>query len=334
MASNITVAGLGHSIGSSVSDNQEVSKSLGLPDDWMVERTGIVERRVAGENENVLTLATDAVTKACTDAELALDDIGTETVLFHIQMGQTHFAPPAPIVLAAHLGLNKVRTLGIDGVCAEPIAVMEMAMLMLRAGRCERAIVSTSVDFFEVINKADPQTAGLFGSGAGAVVLSANGNPGNGFQGIVHGLQWETHVKHWRLGVVDVRNTVQHDTGVTIETSYYEMQGERLATVALGLLPGLLNRVMAEAGWQPEDVDLFLAHQANAKLLELSAQRFGWDVASVPLPVVHYGNMGPSSLLINLSLARDEGKIKPGTRLILLAFGLGFSFGAMAVEVI
>ena len=131
---SLAVAGIGHAVGSELVSNADLATSLGLEPDWSWDRTGIRERRVCAADEDVLTLARDAVTRACRDADLRLSDLGAETLLLHIQNALTALTPPAATVLARELGFGTGRALSIDGVCAEPIVALEFAALDV-AGR-------------------------------------------------------------------------------------------------------------------------------------------------------------------------------------------------------
>jgi 3-oxoacyl-[acyl-carrier-protein] synthase-3 len=249
----------------------------------------------------------------------------------HIQNGLATFAPPAGVLLAALLGLEDVRVLAIDGMCAEPIPALEMAVLMLQARRARRVILSTSADFLSMIDKTDPGTTGLFGAGAGVLILEAeqDGAPAS----TVHSLHWETHSKHWELGRMPFLRSTPRKEHVELDVGYYTMDGQRLAKVAIRILPQVLKPVLDEAGWAREDVDLLIAHQPNAKMLEMGVRALGLNAGIVPMPVRRLGNMGPASLLVNLSVARDEGRLPAGRKVLLIAFGLGFSCGAAAVEI-
>ncbi|UUV35882.1 hypothetical protein NQK81_21380 [Amycolatopsis roodepoortensis] len=327
---SVGLAGLGHALGSTIVSNVDLAKSLGMPPDWFVEHTGIEQRQICGEGEDVLSLAMSAVTAACDDASLDMHALGHETVLIHVQNGFTHFTPPAAVVLAGQLGLNGVRVMGLDGVCAEPIAALETGLMLLQAGRCERVIISAAVDFMSYVDPKDRNTAGLFGAGAGAIILSNDTQRDEEIQ--VRGLHWETHAQHWQMGEVEVKRQRKTDTGVDLETGFYEMQGQALYRAALRTLPAVIDKTLAQAEWKNEDIELIVIHQPNAKMLEMGGRRLGLNLDVMPLPVRRLGNMGPASLLVNLSLARKEGKVIPGTPVLLLAFGLGFSCGAAAIE--
>ncbi len=311
-------------------DNAEVASSLGLGPGWLTDRTGIVQRRVSGPDEDVLSLAGDAIRNACQDGALSLTEVGQETVLMHTQVGPVAFAPPAAQLLAGRLGCAELRVVGIDGMCAEPIAALELALLMLQARRCRRVILSTAADFLSLISPTDPDTVGLFGAGAGTIILESEDQAEPNF--LVRSLYWETHPRHAGLGESFVLGSTQRETHASLDVGYYTMDGQRLAKVAIRTLPQVLKPTLDEAGWTLEDVDLVLAHQPNTKMLEIGIRALGLDADIVPMPVRTLGNLGPASLLVNLSLARDQGRLPAGSKVLLIAFGLGFSCGAAAVQ--
>jgi 3-oxoacyl-[acyl-carrier-protein] synthase-3 len=263
------------------------------------------------------------------DAGIAPSDLGPETLLLHIQNGFTALTPPAAIVLARELGFETVRAMSIDGVCAEPVVALELAELMLRARRCERVIVSAAVDFLPIIDPHDHATGGLFGAGAGALILERH----DGRVGLssIRALHWETHTRYSDLAHIPILSYERRAGSVAINAGHYQMNGKGLARIALRVLPDVLKRVLATAGWALDDVELIVMHQPNVRLLEIGARYLGLNPALVPMPVRHFGNMGPASLLVNLSLAKEEGNLAPGTKALLIAFGLGFSCGAVAL---
>jgi 3-oxoacyl-[acyl-carrier-protein] synthase-3 len=341
-ATSLRVAGIAHVVGSGTVSNTALAESMGLSPDWFVRRTGIVERRVCGPGQDVTTMAVEAVRQALEDAGLSPQDIGPETVLLHVQNGMTVLTPPAGVLLASALGFGALRVLSVDGVCAEPVAMLDIASMMLANGVCERAIISASVDFLPIINPADTGTAGLFGAGAGAVVLERTDaeEPGGGTDAAsrrtaitVESIHWATHPEWVDLGRIPVIGHEPNDQGVLVQAGYYDMNGAGLIRAGRQVVPQLVARVLDESGWRREDLDLVLSHQPNVRMLETTIDVLGLDRAIFPMPVVHHGNLGPASILVNLSVAAKSGAIRPGARLLFLAFGLGFSCGVAAIRV-
>jgi len=150
----------------------------------------------------------------------------------------------------------------------------------------------------------------------------------------VRGIHWETHVGHADLGRIPILGYDPIPGGISVKVGYYEMDGTGLARVAMQVLPGVVDKVLHEAKWTREQLDLVIAHQPNAKLLEIGSRVLGLDPATVPMPVRQLGNMGPASVIINLAIAHETGRLIAGSKILLVAFGLGFSCGAVAVEIL
>ena len=341
---SLEIAGVAHVLGSGTVSNTALAESMGLAPDWFTRRTGIIERRVCGPGEDVTTMAVDAVRLALRASGLTPESIGPETVLLHVQNGMTVLTPPAGVVLVSALGIGALRVLSVDGVCAEPVAMLDIASMMLASASCTRVIISASVDFLPIINPADAATAGLFGAGAGAIVIErsdtgredapamAAANPRR-TSITLESVHWETHPEWVDLGRIPIIAHEPNEHGVLIQAGYYDMNGGGLLRAGRQVVPALVAQVLDEAGWRREDLDLVLSHQPNVRMLETTIDVLGLQREIFPMPVVHQGNLGPASILVNLSLAASSGKIRPGSRLLFLAFGLGFSCGVAAITV-
>lgn len=330
MLAEITIIGAGHAVGSVEVSNTDASLHLGLAPDSLRNRTGIATRRICAAGENVTTLATNAAAAALADANLVAGDLGEETVLLYIENGLTHLTPPAGILLAHDAGMPKVRVISFDGVCAEPIHALEIGALMLDRHRCERVIVCASADFTSIVDKNDEETAGLFGAGAGAIVLERTPATGTGR---IDGLSWETDAAHWDLGTIDVLGFSRGPQGVTFDFSYYKMKGTKLARVAVRTLKRVIDRTLGEAGWDLGSIDYFVSHQPNPNMLELGIRKLGLPLDRFEMPGKSLGNMGPASVLIAFSMLRQSGKLVAGKRVLAMSFGLGFSCGCAAVSI-
>ena len=332
MQANFKFSGMGHAIGSRVVYNRDIAKTLGIEPGWFEKRTGISKRRVCGENEDVLSMASEAIQKACADANLNMDSLGHETILIYIQNGITHLTPPPAIVLCNHLKLYNVRTFCIDGVCSEPINALEIAALMINQKTCDRVIIASSVDFIPVVNPQDLDTVGLFGSGAGALILEKDDKF---FNSGLKNIYWMNQTDHWDLGVIPLIEYNQNKNGVEAKFGYYKMKGKELARVALKIIPYCFEKVLNQSDWNPHDIEIMITHQPNPKMLEIGKKSFlkNYDINPdvIMPPSVDLGNMGPASILIAISMAKQNNKIKKGTKSILISFGLGFSCGVAAV---
>jgi len=328
LLAGVTVVGAGHAVGSVEVSNRDTSVRLGLAAESLDERTGIATRGICAEDETVTTLATAALANALADADVSHADLGEETLLLYIENGMTHLTPPGGILLASAAELPRVKVISLDGVCAEPIHAIEIGALMLSNRRCDRVIVCASLDFNAFVNDNDEETAGLFGAGAGALVLERTSEGGGGS---IDGLSWETDASYWDLGTIAVLGHTRRPQSISYDFTYYEMKGTSLARVALRTLGRVIDRTLDEAGWDVASIDHFVAHQPNPKMLEMGVRKLGLPLDRVSIPGKSLGNMGPASVLIAFSILRDTGRLVAGTRVLVVSFGLGFSCGAAAL---
>jgi 3-oxoacyl-[acyl-carrier-protein] synthase III len=321
--------GTGCAVGSRLISNRETSLALGLDPDWLTGHTGVQTRCALGDAESIDKLSCAAIREALGSLRLHPSDLGSETVLLHIQSGGYRvMTPPTVTKLAAELGMHTVRCIGIDGACAETIGMFEIAQQYLMMSGLQRAIVSAAADFTEFIDATDRDTAGLFGVGAGAAVMDMT----TGAMPTVWKVKARTWSEHSALAEIKAHK-FQASGDVVIGTfGFYSMRGRELALVALRLVPELVVELCQEVGWRLDDIDLLIAHQPNPRMLRAGFKRLGMNEARTITLSDKMGNMGPASLLVALDHARRNGRLDTGTRVLLLSFGVGFSAGAIALE--
>ncbi|MBX9827301.1 MAG: hypothetical protein K2Y27_20210 [Xanthobacteraceae bacterium] len=328
MLSRICIAGAGHAIGSKVVSNRDTSIALGLDAFSLEERTGIVTRRVCAEGESVTTLAKAAIVRSLEDAGIGVGALGPETVFLYIQNGLQYLTPPAGIIIVHQLECPRVRVLSLDGVCSEPVHAMEVAALLLEKKRCDRVIICAAVDFMGVVDPRDEDTAGLFGAGAGAIVLRRSGPHDTGE---LRSIAWETDATYWDLGLIALRGYQSVSEGINAQFSYYQMKGTELARVTVRSIRRLIEKVTFDAGWTIGGIDRFISHQPNPKMLEIGVRKIGIPLDRVAVPGRTLGNMGPASVLVALSMLKADGALPRGMNLLIVSFGLGFSCGCAAL---
>ncbi|MGA5129938.1 3-oxoacyl-ACP synthase III family protein [Streptomyces olivoreticuli] len=325
----VGIVGTGYALGSDIVDSTELALSHDLEPDWFVRRTGTRQRRVYAEGESLLSLAADAIGKACADAGVAPQEIGSETLLIFPQVGiPTYLVPSQAVLLAERAGIRCAKTMSVDGSCAEVIPALETAITMLEAGRCERAIVVAGQDAVNLSGHKDLSLAGLFGAGAAALVLSRDAD--HGMQLDVRGSHWETHSQRWELGTQPVHSNRRSDEGFEVSIGYYTMQGPEIVQASRRLVPPVVNTVLTQAGWTTDDLDVVFVHQPNTRFLQIVMKACKISMDIVPNPCADIGNLGPANVLATLAMAREEGTLQPGTRALFLSFGVGFSCGAIA----
>jgi 3-oxoacyl-[acyl-carrier-protein] synthase III len=321
--------GTGCAVGSRLISNREVSVALGLAPDWLYRHTGVQTRCVLSDAESIDEMSCAAIREALGSAQLQPADLGTETLMLHIQSGGYRvMTPPTVTRLAAELGMHSVRCIGIDGACAETISMFEIAQQYLMMSGLERAIVSAAADFTEFIDVTDRDTAGLFGVGAGAAVIDMT----KGAMPTVWKVKARTWSEHSALAEIRAHKFEASSKFVIGTFGFYSMRGQELALVALRLVPELVFDLCAEVGWRSDDIDLVIAHQPNPRMLRAGFKRLGVSEERTLTLSDRMGNMGPASLLVALDHARRNGKLGVGARVLLISFGVGFSAGAMALE--
>jgi 3-oxoacyl-[acyl-carrier-protein] synthase-3 len=308
------VLSVGASLPRRAVSNDDVAARIGKTDEWIYTRTGIRERRVAEADETLTAVAAAASRAALeragvTASELDLVVVGTLT-------GDDRM-PNAASALAHELGALGAGTIEVNAACTGFLTALSVGAAHVESGRAERVLVA-GADFISRIN--DPgskQTAMLFADGAGAVVLSPTA-PGAG-----------------RIGSVLLRHDASSPEflylartgGATIE-----MDGHATFKHAVNRIAEVTQEVVAAAGATLADVDLFVYHQANARILRAVGERLELDEARVVECIEGVGNMSAASVPYALDVARAEGRLHSGARVLLAAFGGGFTWGGALIE--
>lgn len=326
----VQIVGSSHVYASGRESNDRLGERFGLAPDALLRATGIRTRAVCGPGENVISLGTAAVADALTDAGLPLSGFDSARCgLIHVQNGIVRLTPPAGIQLLEALGVRHTRPISLDGVCTEPLTAFEIASLYLDAGLLDLAVVSAAADFIGLVDPNDPETAALFGAGAGAVVLQRT-SPGA--RGSLRSCITYLDTGHADLGIADILGHSRSSEGqVTITASSYRMKGKELARVALGVVPRVVRDALDAAGVELSDITAIATHQPNPKLTEIGARRIGLDLDKIHDIAAEVGNLGPATIMASLDLARRHIVGSDGL-LLAVAFGLGFSCTAAVLE--
>jgi 3-oxoacyl-[acyl-carrier-protein] synthase-3 len=287
-------------------------------DDWIVERTGIRSRYVAGEGETTATLAAEAARKALDAAGLQPNDIGL-IVLATATPDQTF--PSSATKVQAMLGISDCVAFDVHAVCTGFLYALSVADSMLRGGNAKRALVIGAETFSRILDWEDRTTCVLFGDGAGALVLEAE----EGESGI---LSTKLHAdgRHNELLYVDGGPSTTGTVGKL------RMKGREVFRHAVVNLADVLREVLDTEGLTPADVDWVVPHQANARILDATAKKLGLSPEKVIVTVDRHANTSAASVPLALDTAVRDGRIKRGDLLVLEAMGGGFTWGAAALR--
>jgi len=305
------ILGLGHHVPPEVVPNGPIAERIGVDDAWIVKRTGIKSRRRALPDERLTDYATFAGRRALTDA--GVDPLDVDLVLV-ATMTPDEITPNAAPVVANALGAENAGAVDIGAACTGWLAALRLAAGQVETGRADRVLVIGAELLTRITNFDDPKTAMLFGDGAGAVLV---GCEGEGDIGPI--------VMAADGGLAD-RITASHDKRVL------EMDGHSTYQVAVKRLSEATVSAVARAGLELDDIDLFVYHQANGRIIKAVGDRLDLEPARVADYVAHMANTSAASIPLTLSLLREDGRLRIGQKVLLAAIGAGFTWGAGVIE--
>ena len=312
------VLGVGSALPRRQVTNEELASQVDTSDEWIVARTGIRTRYIAGENETTASLAVDAARKALEHAGVAATDVDL-IVLATATPDQTF--PSSATKVQAALGIPDCIAFDVHAVCTGFLYALSVADSMLRSGNAKKALVIGAETFSRILDWEDRATCVLFGDGAGALVLAAE----EGERGI---LATKLHAdgRHNDLLFVDGGPSTTGTVGKL------RMKGREVFRHAVVNLAEVLNEVLEDAGLTAADVDWVVPHQANARILDATAKKLGLPPEKVVVTVDRHANTSAASVPLAFDTAVRDGRIKRGDIVVLEAMGGGFTWGAAALR--
>jgi 3-oxoacyl-[acyl-carrier-protein] synthase III len=298
--------------------NDELAQRVDTSDQWIVERTGIRSRYIAGDGETTASLATEAARRALDHAGLKPADIDL-IVLATATPDQTF--PSSATKVQATLGIDDCIAFDVHAVCTGFLYALSVADSMLRGGNARTALVIGAETFSRLLDWEDRATCVLFGDGAGALVLGAQESD----SGI---LATKLHAdgRHNDLLFVDGGPSTTGTVGKL------RMKGREVFRHAVVNLAGVLSEVLESAGLSPADVDWVVPHQANARILDATAKKLGLPSEKIVMTVDEHANTSAASVPLAFDKAVKDGRIKRGDVVVLEAMGGGFTWGAAVLR--
>jgi 3-oxoacyl-[acyl-carrier-protein] synthase-3 len=323
------VAGTGRGIPAKVMTNHDFA-ALGLETshEWIVERTGIVERRIAGPDESTCSMAVTASKQAMARAGVhagELDAIVLSTAT------PDRLLPSTAVDLQAQLGATRAAAFDLSAACTGWLYAMTVAEGMMHSGAIETALVVGAEKMSAITDWKDRSTCVLFGDGAGAVVLKRTQNGGN--RGILSTFMRSDGTLAellWRPAggaAVPFSADVLQD-----RTSYVKMAGREVFKHAVRQMSEACDRALDGAKLTGSDIDILIPHQANNRIIEATAKHAGIPMDKVYVNVDRYGNTSSASIPIAIDEALEKGRLRPGSTALLCAFGAGFTWGSMVIR--
>jgi len=320
------ILGTGSALPARRVSNADLAQEVDTTDEWIVERTGIRFRHIAGPDETTATLATDACKAALAAAGLAAQDIDL-IVLATATPDQTF--PATATKVQAALGIDDCVAFDVAAVCSGFLYAVQVADAMLRSGVQRRALVIGAETFSRILDWEDRTTCVLFGDGAGAIVLeaqeTADDNRDDDARGIL-ATRLHADGRHNQLLYVDGGPSTTGTVGKL------RMKGREVFRHAVVNLAAVLEETLDRAGLTSADIDWVVPHQANARILDATARKLSLSPDKVVVTVDQHANTSAASVPLALDVAVRDGRIQRGQILVLEAMGGGFTWGAAVVR--
>jgi 3-oxoacyl-[acyl-carrier-protein] synthase-3 len=307
--------------------NAELERVVDTSDEWIRSRTGIRERRIAAAHETTATLAAIAGKRAIAVAGLEPNDID---LILVATLTPDYWMPSTGALVKEAIGNTTAAAMDVMAACSGFVYAYSSADAYLRAGTFRHALVIGAETLSRFLDFSDRNTCILFGDGAGAAVLSASDEEGGGMAGLELTTDPDGAYMIW-LPSGGSRSPVSGQTLARGE-HFVRMEGKETYRYATKTLASSALKAIGKAGWQPEEIDLFIPHQANVRIIESVAKGLGLPMDKMYVNVDRYGNTSAASVPIALSEAVDSGRIKIGDKVVLVAFGAGLTSGAIALE--
>ncbi|MFG6284104.1 beta-ketoacyl-ACP synthase III [Sphingomonas sp. S6] len=316
------VLGTGSALPEQRVSNADLAERLDTSDEWIVERTGIRFRHIAGPHETTSTLAAAACRAAIEAAGITAQDIDL-IVLATATPDQTF--PATATKVQAMLGIDDCVAFDVAAVCSGFLYAVQVADSMLRTGVHRRALVIGAETFSRILDWEDRTTAVLFGDGAGAIVLEGQESEAEGGRGIL-ATRLHADGRHNELLYVDGGPSTTGTVGKL------RMKGREVFRHAVVNLASVLQESLDIAGLTPSAVDWVVPHQANARILEATSRKLGLPAEKVVVTVDRHANTSAASVPLALDTATRDGRIQPGQIVVLEAMGGGFTWGAAVLR--
>jgi 3-oxoacyl-[acyl-carrier-protein] synthase-3 len=318
------IVGLGIAVPPYVLTNADLEELVDTNDQWITERTGIKERRIAGRDDSTASLGRRAAEQALRVAGVGLDEVD---LLLVATATPDYTLPSASCVLQLELGMTRGAAMDVIAGCSGFVYGLATASQFVDSGAADTALVVGSETLSRISDYTDRGTCILFGDGAGAAVLR------QGEQGI-RGFSLGSDGARSRLLMTPGGGSKFPATAKTIaeRRHYIVMEGREVFKGAVTAMAASSLEAIKGSGLEPTDIDLVVPHQANQRIIEATARRLKVPMTEVVMNIARYGNTSAASIPIALAEAWEQGQIRPGQRLLLTAFGAGLAWGSLVLE--
>ncbi len=317
------VVGLGSYLPKRIVSNADLEKSLDTSDAWIVQRTGIKQRHVAAEDEPTSRLGLYAAQAALMDAGLEASDL--DLVIVATSTPDYTF-PAVATQIQAGLGMTHGAAFDLQAVCSGFVFALATADKFLTSGSHRRALVIGAETFSRLLDWTDRTTCVLFGDGAAAMILEARPAGGTSRDRGVLTSHLRSDGRHREKLYVDGGPSTTQTTG------HLRMAGKEVFRHAVGMVTDVVTAAFEATGTSAADLDWFVPHQANRRIIDASAEKLGIAPGKVVVTVDLHGNTSAASIPLALAVARDDGRIKQGDLVMIEAMGGGFTWASALIR--
>lgn len=312
------IIGTGSYLPEHVRTNADLEKMVDTSDEWIVTRTGIRERRIAGPDETVSTMGFEAARRALEMAEMSADDIG---LIIVATTSATHAFPSAACQIQNMLGVKGCPAFDVAAACAGFTYALSIADQYVKSGAVKNALVIGSDVLARTCNPEDRGTIIIFGDGAGAVVLGASEEPG------ILSTHLHADGRYGQLLTLPNADRVNPDSSI-----FLTMAGNEVFKVAVTELSRIVDETLEANNLQRSELNWLVPHQANLRIISATAKKLGMSLDNVVVTLDRHGNTSAASVPCALDEAVRDGRIQRGQLILLEAFGGGFTWGSALVR--
>ncbi len=325
--SSIIFGGIGSYAPQKILSNQELAKIVDTSDEWIRSRTGIRERRIAQNGESCSDMGARAARAAIAQANLKPEDID---LLIVATMTPDMLFPSTACIIQTKLGLRNIPCFDVGAACSGFLYTLEIGCQMMKSGDYRNALIIGAEKLSSILDWQDRSTCVLFGDGAGAVVLTSVDRPGIGILGTslaANGADGKI------LNMPGGGSNEPATTKSVLERRHYlKMMGREVFKIAVRVMEQSALDLLVRHNIKPEEVDCIIPHQANMRIIELMSSRMGLPMEKFPINLDRYGNTSAASIPLALDEAYQEGRIKSGDYVLLIAFGAGLTWASSLIK--
>ncbi len=316
------IAGTGSFLPEKVVTNHDLEKTMDTTDAWIQERTGIKRRHIAGDGETTSSIGLEAARRAMQAADMTAEDI--DLIIVATTTPDKIF-PSTACIIQRQLGVRTGPAFDLQAVCSGFVYALDVANRFIKTGGAKTALVIGSETLSRIVNWEDRGTAVLFGDGAGAVVLQQSDEPGI--------LATHIHADGQYEELLQVRSGISVGYDDTrAGNAFIEMNGNAVFRRAVASFDNIARETVADLGGTLSDIDWFVPHQANMRIIKAAAKRLDMPMERVIATVDEHANTSGASIPLALDVAIRDGRIKRGQNLLLAAFGAGFTWGSAMLK--